>query len=153
MIQPTHSSDIDNIVRLYTDERVRQYLGGPRHVDDVKNRFKEVVQTEEEMSHWTVISNETNEFLGLVTIDKHHSGKDYEISFQFLPKWWGQGLAKEAVNAVISYSFTHLKRSHLMAETQSANTRSRNLLERLGMTQVDRFTRFGAEQVLYKIEQ
>jgi RimJ/RimL family protein N-acetyltransferase len=40
----------------------------------------------------------------------------------------------------------------LIAVTQTANARSRRLLERLGMTAAEEFEEFGAQQTLYRAQ-
>src|SRR5271155_4428918 len=45
--------------------------------------------------------------------------------------FWGQGLARETVGALIGYASSVLGLPKLLAETQAANLRSRRLLEQL----------------------
>jgi RimJ/RimL family protein N-acetyltransferase len=45
---------------------------------------------------------------------------------------WGQGLATEAVRAVIDFTFEQFDNSHLYAGARVANPASRNVLEKCG---------------------
>lgn len=73
----------------------------------------------------------------------------WELSYEFTPAVWGRGIAQEAIQAVLQ----RLRQQHpdiqVVAETQSANSRSRRLLHRLGFVRVDTYHRMGAEQALY----
>ncbi|MUV36453.1 8-oxo-dGTP diphosphatase [Lentibacillus sp. JNUCC-1] len=152
VLAPIQSDNLEEVVNLYSNVRVRQYLGGACEVDDIKITFRKMLETNEDDWNWVIRSKQTNEFIGLVNVAMHHSNEDYEISYQLLPKWWGKGLATEATSEIITFCFTHLKLPRLVAETQIANKASRKLLERLGMEQVDQFTRFDSAQALYMIE-
>jgi len=50
---------------------------------------------------------------------------------------------------VLDFALNDLAFERLIAETQSANSASCNLLEKLGMTEVRRVERFGAQQSIY----
>jgi len=89
-----------------------------------------------------------NNALGLIVLNPHTEGQDYEISYQFLPAYWGKGYAREAVSCVIKNALQITPLSRVIAETQSANLASIRLLKALGMHEVQRLERFGAEQVI-----
>lgn len=70
-----------------------------------------------------------------------------ELSYQFFPEAWGQGFTSEACQTVIQ---DVEKGCRLVAETQSANAPSTQLLNRLGFVPIDHFVRFNAPQTLYE---
>ena len=80
----------------------------------------------------------------------YHAG-GVELSFAFLPEYWGQGLARESCATVIEWALRELDTTRLVAWTQVTNLRSRRLLTVLGMTVADRFTKYGHPQLLYAI--
>ncbi|WP_264298240.1 GNAT family N-acetyltransferase [Bacillus sp. B1-b2] len=90
--------------------------------------------------------------MGLVSLDPHHDEVYPELSYQFLPKWWGKGYATEVVQFLTFFALNELKLSNLIAETQTANKSSCRLLERIGMKFERSITRFGAEQAIYSIK-
>ncbi|WBP92009.1 hypothetical protein [Kitasatospora cathayae] len=55
----------------------------------------------------------------------------------------------EAVGAVLRWSEQAAPTHPLVAVTQAANTRSRGLLERLGLLATEHFVEYGQDQVLY----
>jgi ribosomal-protein-alanine N-acetyltransferase len=68
-----------------------------------------------------------------------------EIGFLFRRDVWGQGIAREAVGAVLQHGFEALKFSSVRADVDPANLRSLTLLERLG------FRRTGYAERTFKI--
>jgi [ribosomal protein S5]-alanine N-acetyltransferase len=145
---PLAESDFPRVAKLYTNHEVRRFLGGVRELSP--DRFARLCSVSGSPS-WTVRENETGEFIGMVSLGRHHDGEDMEVSYQFLPESWGKGLAREAVGAVVDYARNNLNLVRIIAETQGANNRSKALLERLGMRPFGWLTRFGEEQVLYEL--
>jgi RimJ/RimL family protein N-acetyltransferase len=64
----------------------------------------------------------------------------------FLPAWWGNGYATEAVAAVLEWAATYLPGEPIVLCTQTANEASVRLARRLGFREVGRFVEFEAEQ-------
>jgi ribosomal-protein-alanine N-acetyltransferase len=141
--------DLGAFLELQSDARTREFLGGPVTGALAREKFKTAVIAGPPEYHWAV-RNFNNEFLGLVTIAEHHDREDLEISYQFLSKFWGQGFAKEAIEAILVYAKEHLKLPSIIAETQTKNLRSTKLLENLHMQPVRTLERFGAEQTIYQ---
>lgn len=145
-------SDLTDVKKLYLNERVRRYLGGVREGNSITTVLDEMLKPSKDSWYWVAREKNTNEFIGLISLDPHHEGDDIEISYQFLPKWWGGGFATEVVRVIINFALTGLNLSKLVAETQTANTSSCKLLEKLGMHLEKTTTRFGAEQAIYSIQ-
>lgn len=101
--------------------------------------------------YWVVREKHTDNFIGLVSLDLHHDGHYLEISYQFLPNWWGKGYATEVVQLIITFALNELNLSKIVAETQTANMSSCRLLEKLGMKLERTVSRFGNEQAIYSI--
>lgn len=59
-----------------------------------------------------------------------------EIGWTIVPESWGQGLAREAATAVLAWTWTNTGLNCIVAITTPGNSRSRGLMERLGMTRV-----------------
>nr|WP_322099554.1 GNAT family N-acetyltransferase [Gottfriedia endophytica] len=130
----------------------RKYLGGIIDKKTFEVYFLDMLQVKENTFNWVIRENSNNEFIGLISLHPSHDGTCTEVSYQLLPKWWGNGFATEAVNSVIHFAFTELNLLILIAETQVLNLSSRRLLEKLGMKLAKKVKRFGAEQAIYRIE-
>jgi [ribosomal protein S5]-alanine N-acetyltransferase len=116
--------DYEEIKNLYINEKVRKFLGGPVTSKIYDICFDEIINNTDNSFYWTVRKQDTNEFIALVSLDSHHDWFGKEISYQFMPKFWGDGYAEEVVGAVIDYSFKNLNIDKIVAETQAANIRS-----------------------------
>ncbi len=56
-----------------------------------------------------------------------------EIGWRMLPRHWGRGYATEAARLALDYGFGALNADEIVAFTAPGNTRSRAVMERLGM--------------------
>ena len=59
--------------------------------------------------------------------------EELEIGWRIGEKFWGQGIAREAAEASIAWSWANTARPRIAAWTVISNTRSWGLMERLGM--------------------
>jgi RimJ/RimL family protein N-acetyltransferase len=134
------------LVALRTDPAVRRYLGGPLTPDEAKALGELTIAHPRGL--FVATRRDNHESIGLVMLHPGHGGT--EISYQFLPSSWSRGFAAEAVRCVIDYAFVTEGIDELLAVTQSANERSRRLLERLGLTATEQFEEFGELQSLYR---
>ncbi|MFJ7918185.1 GNAT family N-acetyltransferase [Lysinibacillus fusiformis] len=146
-IQPEHYMAIQG---LYTNESVREYLGGIPQKNYIEASFRGMLEAPFPNTYFYISLKKTGEFIGLVSIDEYHEHEMYELSYQFLPEYWGRGLAFEVLTQVVEEGLTYLNISSIVAETQTANRASCRLLEKLGMKKVQVLERFGREQAVYE---
>lgn len=144
-------TDYEEVRTLYMDERVRQFLGGVVDQNIYKTKFAGMCNKNNNDLFWVIRRKEDDQFIGLVSLDIHHDGINTEISYQLLPKWWGQGYGIEVVQHIISYGFKELGLKTIVAETQSVNKASSTLLERVGMNLDKTVERFGEKQSIFSI--
>lgn len=144
-------TDRKDVAQLFVNPEVRAFLGGVRTRDTIRSILDEMLAPEDDSCNWVVREKYTQDFIGMISLDLHHEGVDQELSYQFLPEWWGQGYATEAAAVIIDYALKELQLPALVAETQSANVPSCRLLEKLGMKLERKVSRFGAEQSIYAI--
>lgn len=143
--------DYEKVRELYSDEKVREFLGGIVSDERFVLSFDKMINSGDSSFYWAVRLIENNEFVGLVSLDRHHDGISVEVSYQFLPKYWGCGYAEEVIRETIHYGFDELMINRIVAETQSANKASCKLLQKIGMDLEETVTRFGAEQYIFSI--
>lgn len=144
--------DYADVRSLHMHQEVSRYLGGPTDPEQFDAYFQKVLHPVHPNTYWVVRETETNAFMGFVVIDLHHDKEYYEMSYQFLPEFWGQGYATEVCNRVLKYAFDDLKLDAIISETQAKNEPSIKLLKRLGMTLERTLERFGEQQVIYIIK-
>lgn len=147
------SPDTPFLDSLMGDEEVRRFLGGPippdRREAIIPSCF---LEGDARSVLWIVETKLPLHPIGMVSISIHKDGNDSELSYVFHPDAWGHGYATEATSRALDFAVNDLAFERLIAETQTANSASRRLLERLGMREVRRVQRFGAEQVIYASE-
>ena len=141
-------TDLDFFLEIQTDIRAREFLGGPVEVSIAKEKFQAALLAMPPVRHWAV-RNSKSEPLGLITLSDHQGDSRLEIAYQFLPRFWGQGFASEALSVVLAYTLNDLRLPTVLAETQSRNLRSRALLEKVGLRPWKTLERFGEEQTIY----
>ena len=126
-----YSSDTDfwlarNLDWAVSDEGVREYWEGQRDVAATIDA-KWLSLLVELKSEEKVIGNVG---FGVVKNGEHRQGS---VGWLLGRQYQRQGLATEAVRALVTYCFTQLGLHRISARTGSENTRSWRLMERLGM--------------------
>jgi ribosomal-protein-alanine N-acetyltransferase len=146
-----HLDDIEQASRLWCNEQVMQYLGGPYSTDEVIARLEREVANGAElaMQYWPVFASGT--FAGVCGLKPHDDV--FEIGFHFLPEFWKFGYATEASRAVLAYGFDELRLDAIYAGHHPQNDASRTLLTRLGFTQLGThfFERTGLDHPWYRL--
>ena len=149
VLRPLTLQDIVFFYRLHRNMNVRRYLGGQVAGRNILRRFVQCCGTQKGAVTWIARPSSMEVSVGLIEFGPHKNGLDWEISYQFLPKYWGNGWAREAVYSVIESVFENTSHHRIIAETQSANRASCRLLNALDMVEIERVDRFGAEQIIW----
>ncbi len=107
--------------------------------------FEDVSQTEQLLRGMVAASpTESDDFVveyqGQV-IGKAGCWRLGEVGFILHPKYWGQGLAFEALSAVIPHAFETLPMSRIEADVDPRNVASLTLLAKLGFRETGRAKR------------
>lgn len=150
VLQLLQQTDFDEAVSLFENTKVREYLGGivPKHDAYAKLHSW---QNSKSGLYICVRLRESRDFIGIISITKYYDSNCDELSYQFLPQYWGQGFATETLIALINLLNKEALISALYAETQSKNIKSCILLEKLGFIFESNIYRFGEEQRIYKL--
>ncbi|MCZ1009355.1 GNAT family N-acetyltransferase [Streptomyces lydicus] len=152
LLRPAEPTDVKEFTRLWTDPEVRRFLGGPV-------AEQELCLYQQHFAHrpnlFAVTMREGATVVGSVVIDSASRFDDQrEVSYGFLPEYWGQGYAREAVAAVVDWALVNVPSDSpsVIAVTQEANARSCRLLESIGMCHIDSFVEFDAPQAMYSVD-
>lgn len=140
--------DYNEIVKLHTCPIVREHLGGALSYETACKRARLAAESPPEL-YWG-IKGKDKQFKGTIQLDKHHDSDRIEVSYLLFSDTWGNGYAKESLEAIINYSKTELEYDEILAETQSKNLRSVKLLRRVGFIEFRKLERFGETQSLFK---
>lgn len=87
---------------------------------------------------WALESKESGSFLGAagllrVGYDAHFTPA-VEVGWRLSRSFWGRGYAPEAAAASVQFGFERLSLPEIVANTVAGNTRSRRVMEKLGMS-------------------
>ena len=89
---------------------------------------------------WLARLKPSGEFVGRFTLQPNSPGiGDAEIGYRLLPAFWGSGLATEGASELLRYGLADLHANRIVATTMAVNVRSRQVMERIGLTHVRTF--------------
>ncbi|MFJ5851141.1 GNAT family N-acetyltransferase [Streptomyces sp. NPDC092903] len=147
-LRPVTEQDADTAERLWRDERVRRYLGGPVAESEIEARRKRLPGTP---GLFAVTESGTDAVLGLVIVDPHSSRHATEVSYALLPEHWGTGVARDGVRVAVDWALACVPGTdHVVAVTNAGNHSSRRLLESIGMHCTGEITEYGESQRVYR---
>lgn len=133
-IRPT---DARELFAVFSDPEVVRYWSAPPLVDlaearALAGRIDERAR-EGTLLQWAIVRPDEDRLIGTCTladIDTQH--RRAALGYALARAAWGQGLAREAVRAVVEHGFTALDLHRIGADVDPRNTASLRLLQRLG---------------------
>ncbi|MFD5557072.1 GNAT family N-acetyltransferase [Streptomyces sp. NPDC127068] len=151
VLRRSAARDRATFIELFASPEVRTYLGGPRPRDELERTVPDVPGRRPGV--FVIECDGT--MIGTVSLDRRDRGRpghvlpgaeEAELGYLLLPQAWGRGYAAEACTAALGWFADALPGEPVVLCTQTANSRSVRLAEKLGFTEVDRFEEYGAEQ-------
>ena len=135
-LEPQVAAHAEEMFRVLADPAIYEHENEPpASVEWLRERYRKLESRRspdgrERWLNW-VLRLSSAELIGYVQATVHEDGRAL-IAYELASRFWGRGLAQEAVRAMIA----ELVRSHgvgrLAAVLKASNGRSRRLLERLG---------------------
>jgi RimJ/RimL family protein N-acetyltransferase len=127
-LRPMRAEDLDLLVELNSDGEVMEFITG---------RASTVEETTDELegsvgTRWLVFEREGMDFVGWVGAVPSPAGEEYDVAWRFQRDAWGRGFATEAAQELIDRLFAN-GAQRVFAQTMAVNTRSRAVMERLGL--------------------
>src|SRR5688572_5563141 len=132
--KPTDSSDL---FAVFSDPEVMRYwsdlpMSTPQDADGYIAQIDAHFH-DRDLFQWAAEQRTTARVIGTCTLlNVSAAHQRAEIGFALGRQHWGQGLATEIVNALLSFAFETLALHRLEADVDPRNERSLRLLERLG---------------------
>ncbi len=135
-------SDVDNLVALNSDPEVMRYLTGgrptPRRVvrDEVLPTLLAKYDEPGGYAQWAAEEKATGAFLGWFALNRDDPAAppdEGELGYRLRREAWGKGYATEGSRALVRAAFTDLGTRRVWAQTMAVNTRSRRVMERVGL--------------------
>lgn len=135
---PLSQKEIQFVHTLHSSPDVDFYntLGIPATIEDTEAIMDEMVSEnkKEETRKFTFCIKCNDQSIGLIALNL--GNKKYEIGeiwYKFLPEFWQQGFATEALKEVINLGFLKLNLHRIEAGCASENIGSVKVLEKAGM--------------------
>ena len=127
--------DQNEILALRSDTEINKYLGRQpsKTIEDAINFINKVndnIKLNNSL-YWAITLTKTKTFVGTICLfDFSDEKNSCEIGYELMTKFQGQGIMKEATQAVIDYAFQALKIKNILAFTHCDNQNSTKLLTR-----------------------
>lgn len=134
------TDDLDALFALYSDEEIRRYFPeGTLTFEETKEELESFLNghpDHPELGLWATIYKKTGQFIGRCgllpwVIDQL---PEVEIAYLLDKRYWGQGLATEAAQAILQYGFEQLNLRRLICLIDPENQASIRVAARIGMT-------------------
>lgn len=136
-LRPCCPSDRADFLSLELDPEVMRFLNGGA-VDHARTDPKDVtflMPRGTETYVWTARKTATDSFVGWFCLSPRTETLA-EIGYRLRREDWGQGLASEGALALIDWGFSTAGYDRVIACTMAVNTRSRRVMEKIGMKHV-----------------
>jgi [ribosomal protein S5]-alanine N-acetyltransferase len=155
-LRPVGFSDFEVFYQILTNEFVRRYLCDNEILPpDVIESF--IIESRKDFAEkagglWLIILNDTSEIIGLTGLRTFFDEPQPQLLYALLPKFTGRGLATEAAQKIIDYTFSQLNFSYLEASCDAPNVTSRKVAEKLGMKKLKEETINELPTIFYRLE-
>lgn len=137
-------SDVPLMAAISGDPVVMEYFPSTQDLAATQALIDRINQHYKKFGYsaYAVEKKDTHEFIGFVGIIqpsfeipnfRPKSLPIVEIGWRLASPHWGKGYATEAAKAVLHYAFTELKLKEIISFTVIANTKSRHVMEKIGL--------------------
>lgn len=140
ILRPWTDDDLKPFADLNADPRVREYFPGILTSEESNASVKLFNEHIEKFGFgfWAVSLIQTGEFIGFIGLQNVTFEAPFtpavEIGWRLVHKYWGKGYATEGAKAALKYGFEELKLAEIVSFTPAQNSRSRHVMEKIGMT-------------------
>jgi RimJ/RimL family protein N-acetyltransferase len=127
--------DLPAACALWGDSEVTRHFGGPFSDEEVAQKLQREISRMESyrFQYWPIFFLSNDEHVGCCGLRPYRiADQVHELGFHLRPKYWGQGLAVEAAETVIAFSFETIGAKSLAAGHHPENVNSKKVLEKLG---------------------
>lgn len=136
-LRPWQIEDAEALYKYAKNPAIGPAAGWPPHTS-VENSRMIIKNVFSEPHTYAIVLKETSEPIGSIGIklgnqsDLVHSDKEAEIGYWIAQPYWGQGLAKEALQEIVRHSFEELALERLWCGYHEGNDKSKRVQEKVG---------------------
>jgi RimJ/RimL family protein N-acetyltransferase len=129
-------ADAEILYQMHQDPAITKYTGDPIPWDNIKmveNIIAEALipQYQFGIGRWACHLLENDEFIGWCGLKK--VGNEVDLGYRFIQKYWGNGYATEAAQAVLNYGIKN-KIPNMIGCADVENIASVKVLQKIGLT-------------------
>jgi len=137
VLEPQVAAHADAMFIVLSDPAIYEHENAPpASVDALRERYRklETRRSRDGREQWLnwVVRLPGGELAGYVQATVYPDAHASDIAYEFASRYWGRGIARAAVEAMIGELVTHHGVRALSAIVKRSNERSRRFLERLG---------------------
>ena len=139
LLRDWRSSDRACFAALSADPQVMEHFPGPlsgAESDGLVDRIEQALRSRG-WGLWAVEISATADFAGFVGLNRVEFDAPFapamEVGWRLARQYWGHGYATEGARAALAYGFLELDLLEIVSFTSTGNTRSRRVMEKLGM--------------------
>jgi RimJ/RimL family protein N-acetyltransferase len=140
VLRDWRDADLEGFAQLNADPEVMEWFPSTLSRDKsdaLADRIRKNL-TADGWGLWALEVPGVSEFCGFVGLNQVPFDVGFspavEIGWRLDKPWWGHGYASEAARACLRYGFDELGLDEIVSFTATGNTRSRAVMERIGMT-------------------
>ncbi|MDX1978495.1 MAG: GNAT family N-acetyltransferase [Pseudanabaenaceae cyanobacterium bins.68] len=137
-LKPVQLDQFEQFYQILTDQYVRHYLCDQKVIprSEAMAMLHQSLELFAQFGFgiWGLELKTCGSVIGFAGLWYFFGEPQPQLIYALLPAWTRQGLATEAAQAVINYSFDLLGFAYLVASCDRANLDSARLAQRLGMT-------------------
>ena len=147
--------DLDELIRLRSDDEVIKYLGGRKlqNPEAITKRMQFYISCYEKFGFGmcALVWKETGEMFGWSGIQPLDGTTEIEVGYGMTKEFWGKGIGYECAMAWLDYGFNTAGLERIVAVASPENTGSWRIMEKCGMRYEKTETHYGMECVFYQI--
>lgn len=139
LLRPWQAEDLPTLIEINKDPRVMEHFLSTRDAAESTSNFQLMQQHFDEHGFGlnAAVIKSTQECIGFVGLAKiaapYPMAPCVEIGWRLNYNHWDKGYATEGAKAALADGFTRLNLAEIVAFTIPLNTRSRRVMEKLGM--------------------
>ena len=139
LLRKISKNDIFDVFEYASDPEVSKYLLWYPHVNlDFTRRYLKLIEKSYknmDFHDWAITLSNSGKMIGTVGFTSFDiPNNNAEIGYVLNSKYWGQGIALEAAEAVINFGFETLKLNRIEAKFLPDNNGSRSVAKKCGMS-------------------
>lgn len=136
ILRPFTQTDVEAVFTMRSDAEIMHFIRAPQNRAESENWIKLVSSrwASHQLGFCAVIEKNSNKMIGWCGLWILNESGETEIGYAIDKQFWGKGYAPEAAEKMLDYGFENLKSEKIVAVAMPANTASRRVMEKLGMT-------------------